>query len=145
MVSEPFRWFSCHARLPAARSKAIAAVRRARTPAILVRYSMVPRLSLIGLAAAWAAASSFANVSASSVCPIKAVGRGRNQDHGRRDGAQGDARGCADALFVQRHVDAAAHDCDVHFSARNEPQIGVGRASRTRRQLEFKDELVLRE
>ena len=55
-----------------ARSNAIAAVRRASTPAILVRYSIVPRLSLIGLQAACAAASSFASVASSSVCPISA-------------------------------------------------------------------------
>ena len=35
-----------------ARSNAMAAARRASTPATLVRYSMVPRLSLIGLQAA---------------------------------------------------------------------------------------------
>src|SRR5580700_249323 len=57
----------------AARSNAIAAVRRARTPATLVRYSMVPRLSLIGFAATWAAASSLASVAASSLLPMSAL------------------------------------------------------------------------
>ena len=55
-----------------ARSNAMAATRRASTPATLVRYSIVPRLSLIGLHAARAAASSFASVSSSSVWPISA-------------------------------------------------------------------------
>src|SRR5262249_21743124 len=58
--------------LPMARSTPMAAPRRASTPATLVRYSIVPRLSLIGLHAARAAASSFFNVSASSVWPTKA-------------------------------------------------------------------------
>ena len=47
---------------PLARANAMAAARRVSTPAILVRYSMVPRLSVIGLQAARAAASIAASV-----------------------------------------------------------------------------------
>ena len=48
----------------------MAAARRASTPATLVRYSIVPRLSVIGLQAACAAESSRANVSSLSLWPI---------------------------------------------------------------------------
>src|SRR5215469_8798016 len=57
----------------AARSKAMVAVRRARTPATLVRYSIVPRLSVMGLQAACAAASSAARVGSSSLWLISAL------------------------------------------------------------------------
>src|SRR5262249_55609104 len=58
---------------PLARSKAIVAARRASTPATLVRYSIVPRLSSIGLHARRAAWSSPASAVASTACPIRAA------------------------------------------------------------------------
>src|SRR5579862_7094860 len=53
-------------------SKAIWAARRASTPAILVRYSAVPRLSLMGLQAARAAASRASSAAGSSFEPTSA-------------------------------------------------------------------------
>src|SRR5450759_4403146 len=61
-----------HRRSPA-RSHAITAARRAITPATLVRYSIVPRLSSIGLQARRAAWSSAASTVSSSVRPIRAA------------------------------------------------------------------------
>src|SRR5216683_6294205 len=61
-----------HRRSPA-RSKAIVAVRRANTPATLVRYSIVPRLSSIGLQACRAAWSSPASAVSSSLRPTNAA------------------------------------------------------------------------
>jgi len=50
----------------------MAAARRASTPATLMRYSIVPRLSVIGRQAARAAASSRSSVASSSLWPISA-------------------------------------------------------------------------
>ena len=121
----------------------MAATRRASTPATLVRYSIVPRLSLIGLHAARAAASSFASVAVVQRVADQRVGRVLHQQHGRRHRTQRHTRRGADALVVQRHADAAADHGDIHFRARNEPQIGIAGARRPRRELELQDELVL--
>src|SRR6266852_34121 len=61
-----------HRRSPA-RSLAIVAARRDITPATLVRYSIVPRLSSIGLQARRAAWSSPASAVASSLRPTNAA------------------------------------------------------------------------
>src|SRR5947207_14573521 len=59
-----------------ARSSAICAARRARTPATLIRYSLVPRLSSIGRQAALAAAASFCKAASSTVLPTRAAAAG---------------------------------------------------------------------
>src|SRR5262249_13442151 len=61
------------AQFPFARSMAIAVLRLSSTPAILVRYSMVPRLSLIGLQAARQAAAAFSSAASSSDEPVSAL------------------------------------------------------------------------
>jgi len=55
-----------------ARSSAIRAARRASTPATLIRYSRVPRLSSIGWQAAAAAAARRPSAASSSGVPISA-------------------------------------------------------------------------
>src|SRR5204863_7833463 len=55
-----------------ARSSACCAVRRASTPATLMRYSLVPRLSSIGRQAALAAAASLSSAASSSLLPMRA-------------------------------------------------------------------------
>src|SRR5207302_275876 len=62
-----------HALRPCARVMAIDAARRASTPAILVLYSAVPRLSLIGRQAARAAASRAASAASSTLVPMSAA------------------------------------------------------------------------
>ena len=112
--------------MPCARSNAMAAVRRASTPATLVRYSIVPRLSLIGLQIALRR-----SVELGQRCVVQLVAdqRGRgvlHQQRGRRHGAE--RRPCAAVqtpLRVQGDADAAADHGDVHFGARDQAQIGV--------------------
>ena len=103
----------------------MAAARRASTPATLVRYSIVPRLSLIGLQARCAAASSAGKRILVEPVALQRLGGLVDDDLGRRDGAEHDARVGADAVRVQGHVDAAADDRDIHLGARDEAQIGV--------------------
>src|SRR5207237_9460871 len=55
-----------------ARSSACCAVRRASTPATLIRYSLVPRLSSIGRQAALAAAASLSSAASSTRVPTSA-------------------------------------------------------------------------
>src|SRR5207247_5659960 len=55
-----------------ARSSACCAVRRASTPATLIRYSLVPRLSSIGRQAALAAAASRSSALSSTFVPTSA-------------------------------------------------------------------------
>src|SRR5690606_30637496 len=56
-----------------ARSSAVAAARLASTPATLMRKSMVPRLSSIGLQAALVALPSASSAAASTRVPIRAA------------------------------------------------------------------------
>src|SRR5690606_24354208 len=56
-----------------ARSSAICAARRASTPATLMRYSRVPRLSSMGRQAALAAAASRPSAASSTLVPISAA------------------------------------------------------------------------
>src|SRR5688572_24883785 len=62
-----------HQFAPRARLSAISAARRAITPATLIRYSFVPRLSSIGRHAALAAAAIFLSASSSTFVPISAA------------------------------------------------------------------------
>ena len=126
-----------------ARSSAICAARRASTPATLMRYSLVPRLSSIGWQAARAAASSFCSAASSTLVPISAGGSRRHQQRARCHGAERHARGGAHALGVEREADAAADHGDVHLGARDEAQIGVARARGLGRQQERGDDLAL--
>src|SRR5215467_6222888 len=59
-----------------ARSSAMTAARRARTPATLMRYSLVPRLSSMGRQAALAAAASFCRACSSTLVPTSACAAG---------------------------------------------------------------------
>ena len=77
--------------MPLMRSRAIMAARLSSTPAILVRYSMVPRLSSIGLQAAEQAAAAASSAASSSFEPTSALAGLLDQQHGRRHGAQADA------------------------------------------------------
>ena len=97
----------------------------ARTPATLVRYSIVPRLSLIGLQARCAAVSSRESVSSSSRWPFEGVGGLVDDELGRRHGAEHDARIGAEAGGVQGDIDAASDHRDIHLGTRDEAQIGV--------------------
>src|SRR6185503_11821895 len=74
-----------------ARSSAICAARRARTPATLMRYSLVPRLSSIGWHAARAAASSFCKAASSTLLPTSAAAAGATSS-GRGATAPNDTR-----------------------------------------------------
>ena len=110
----------------------MAAARRASTPATLVRYSIVPRLSSIGLHAALRRAVQRRERGVVELVPDQRVGRFRHQQRGRRDGAEHDPRVGADAARVERDVDAGADDRDVHLGARDEAQIGVARSAPAR-------------
>ena len=56
-----------------------------------------------------------------------------DQQHGRRHRTEPDPGGRADAV-LQREADAAADHGDVHFGARDHPQISIARTRRPRRQ-----------
>ena len=118
------------------------AARRVITPATLMRYSIVPRLSLIGLQAPRAASSSAASA---VVVELAADQRGRglrHQNRGRRHRAEHDPGVGDDAARVAREIDRGAHHRDVHLGARDEAQVGVRRARRALGQAKFDDELV---
>src|SRR5262249_50447824 len=59
-----------------ARSSAMSAVRRARTPGAWMRYSLVPRWSWMGGQAALAAAASFCRAGSSTLVPMSAFAAG---------------------------------------------------------------------
>ncbi len=52
------------------------------------------------------------------------------------------AAGTSNTVGIQRHADARAGDGDVHFGARNEPEIRVGGARLRTRQMEADEQLA---
>ncbi len=123
----------------------MAAVRRASTPAILVR--VLDGSALVGDRAT-SRLRRGVQLGQRGIVKARAdqrIGCGGDQQHRRRDGAQADACGGADAVPVQRDADPAAHHRDVHLSAWDEAKIGVRCACRTGRQPELQDELALGE
>ncbi len=112
-----------------ARSLAMVAARRARTLAILVRYSAVPRLSLIGLAAAATAASIFAKAASSSFEPMRAAPAASTRSVVGATAPRPTRAAVHRAGGVEREADAAADDGDVHLGARDQAEVGVGRSA----------------
>ncbi len=74
---------------------------------------------------------------------MRALRRLVDDELGRRDGAEHDPRIGAGAAGVERHIDGAADDGDVHLGARDKAQIGAGLARLRLRQAELDDELAL--
>ena len=136
--------FFCH-QFCLARSSACWAVRFASTPATLIRYSLVPRLSSIGRQAALAALASRSSAASSSFVPIRAAAASFTSM------MVGATAPSATRAAVQvpppsrREVDADADHRDVHLGARREALIGVARMRRPRRQEERTDDLALRQ
>ena len=85
----------------------MAAARRASTPATLIRYSMVPRLSSIGLHAARAAASRASQRGLVELVSDQRRGGLASPAVRRRHRTQRTRASRADAAGVERHVDPA--------------------------------------
>ena len=129
-------------RLCPARSRATSAVRRAITPATLIRYSLVPRLSSIGRQAALTACASRVErgiVDRRADERLRGLG---HQQHGRRHRPDRDPRRRADAALVEGEADRDPDHRDVHLGARGEAQIGVAGARGPRRQEQRHHDLV---
>ena len=100
-------------------SSAIFAARRASTPAILLRTSVVPRCG--------------GQTVKRGIVDLAANQGGGGLGHEQRalgNRAQGHACLRADTFVVQRDVDANTHHRNVHLGARGEAQIGIARRAR---------------
>ena len=120
--------------LPLARPP-FASVRLTSTPTRCVRYSAVPRMSLIGVATFLASSPACGEASLGrAACPAS-HSAGLVGEHRRRgDRRQGDA-GRFDLVAgrVQLHPRRRADHGDVHFVAGNEPLVGRAAAGPWRR------------
>ncbi len=118
-----------HAMAPA-RSRAIVATRLASTPAMATRYSMVPRLSAIGLqAASHRLGHSFERAIVELAAHQRRAGC-FDQQHGRRHRAHRNPRQSAGSTSIEHQSRAAADHGDIHFGARDRAQVGVAAAFR---------------
>ena len=126
-----------------ARSRQSAAVRRASTPATLMRYSLVPRLSSIGLHAARLPRRACAAPASSSLLPIRVLAASSTSS-GRAATAPSATRARDTApLGVDGQCNATTHHGDIHLGAWDKAQIGVRAALGLRGQKKGSDDLTL--
>ena len=108
-----------------ARATAISSARRTSTPTSWRRYSAVPRMSVIGRAACWAAAETLAIVVSSIGCPARILSASGHCQRCRGDSGQGHAATRkVVAVGAHLHPGCRADDGNVHFVARRKAHIG---------------------